>query len=508
MADVSVIIPVYNAEKTLRKCVESIVFGAYRNVEVILVEDRSADESWTLCQKLAQQFDNVRVLRNDRNRGVSYTRNRGLEAATGEYICFVDSDDWVSAQYIGALRRTADKNPLDLVVCGLHYINFVEDFRRVYLWDGDLRVEKSAFFSLHSSFLLPQLWNKIFLHSIIDAQKLRFDERISMGEDFQFVLDYLRAAQITHCTICNQPLYYYTRTRSNSLMSQFGQTHREHEFSRYAQLRDLTGAEEAYLAAVEQLKGNFVYHCLRDSKLPKAEQLAQIEAITDDGRAKAHYKALQIVRWKEMPVLTLCKLRQNLALRWGNFQRNRNRRIIASARAALPQPMPQVTLICQNCIGGVFYQDMGLRFDSPTVGLFLKGGDFVKFASNLQRYMAMQLQVRWDEEYPVGKLDDIEIHFMHYETCSQAQTDWNRRRERIHWENIVLLCTDRDGFSGEDFLLWKKLPYKKVLFTGNLAYRDHPDSIYYREFRRAGMAGELIPHRKFYRGGELTRKIN
>ncbi len=507
MADVSVIIPVYNAEKTLRRCVESIVLGAYRDIEVILVEDQSTDGSWALCQELAQQFDNVRVLRNDRNRGVSHTRNHGLEVAVGEYICFVDSDDWVSAQYIGTLRRTMDKNPADLVVCGLHYINFVEDFRRVYLWDGDLRVEKSAFFSLHSSFLLPQLWNKIFLRSIIEAQKLRFDERISMGEDFQFVLDYLRAAQITHCTICNQPLYYYTRTRSDSLMSQFGQTQREQEFSRYAQLRDLTGAEEAYLAAVEQLKGNFVYHCLRDSKQPKAVQLAQIETITGDGRAKVHYKALQIVRLKETVVLSLRKLRQNMALRWGDIQRKRNRRMIASAQAALPQPMPQVTLICQNCIGGVFYQDMGLRFDSPTVGLFLKGGDFVKFASDLRRYMAMELQVHWGEEYPVGKLDDIEIHFMHYETCSQAPQDWNRRRERIHWENIVLLCTDRDGFSAADFALWTKLPYKKVLFTGNRAYRDHSDSIYFKEFRRAGTVGELIPHRKFYRDGALIRKI-
>lgn len=507
MADVSVIIPVYNAEKTLRKCVESIVLGAYRNAEVILVEDHSMDGSWVLCQELAQQFSNVRALRNDRNRGVSHTRNRGLDAATGEYICFVDSDDWVSAQYIGALRTAVDKNPRDLVACGLHYINSVEDFRRVYLWNGDLRVEKSAFFSLHSSFLLPQLWNKIFLRSVIEEQELRFDEHISMGEDFQFVLDYLRVAQVTHCTICNQPLYYYTRTRSDSLMSHFGQTHREQEFARYAQLQDLTGAEEAYLMAVERLKGNFVYHCLRDSKLPRAAQLAQIETISGDGRAKEHYKGLQIVRLKETVVLTLRKLRQTMALRWGDIQRKRNRRIIEAVRAALPQPMPEVTLICQNCIGGVFYQDMGLRFDSPTVGLFLKGGDFVKFATNLHRYMAMELQVHWDEEYPVGKLDDIEIHFMHYETCSQALQDWNRRRERIHWENIVLLCTDRDGFSAEDFALWTKLPYKKVLFTGNRAYRAHSDSIYLKEFRRAGMVGELIPHRKFYRGGELIRKI-
>ena len=93
---ISVIVPVYNAEKTLRRCVESIVYGSYRNVEVILIEDHSTDESWALCQTLSQEFDNVRALRNDRNRGVSHTRNRGLEVATGDYIMFCDSDDWVS----------------------------------------------------------------------------------------------------------------------------------------------------------------------------------------------------------------------------------------------------------------------------------------------------------------------------------------------------------------------------------------------------------------------------
>ena len=507
MADVSVIIPVYNAEKTLRKCVESIVLGERRDVEVILVEDHAADESWELCQALSRQFPNIRVLRNDRNRGVSHTRNQGLDAAAGEYICFVDSDDWVSARYLGTLLEAARAHPDTLTLCGLHYINTVEDFRRTFLWNGDPRVEKEDFFRLHSSFLLPQLWNKIFRRDVIFRHKLRFDESISMGEDFQFVLDYLQAARIHRCTVCDQPLYYYTRTRSDTLMSHFGDQQRELEFARYARLRDLTGAEDAYLQAVESLKGNFIYHQLRHSKLPKAEQLARIEAIAADGRAMQHYKNLQTVRRKEAVVLALRKLRNDLALRWGDLQRRRNRRIIEKVRAALPQPMPAITLISQNCIGGIFYQDMGMRFDSPTVGLFFKGPDFVKLASDLPGYMAMEPEMRWDEEYPVGKLGDIEIHFMHYDTCAKALQAWRRRRERIHWDHILVLCSDRDGFTAEDFAKWTEIPYPKVLFTGNDAYRSHPDSLYFKEYRRAGMAGDLIPHRKFYRSGKLIQMI-
>ena len=89
----SVIVPVYNAEKTLRRCVESIVLGQERNIEVILVEDCSKDHSWELCLELAQEFPNVTAVQNERNSGVSFTRNRGLELAQGDYILFVDSDD-------------------------------------------------------------------------------------------------------------------------------------------------------------------------------------------------------------------------------------------------------------------------------------------------------------------------------------------------------------------------------------------------------------------------------
>ena len=96
MPKISVIIPVYKAAGTLRRCVESIIFGEEQDLEVILIEDCSPDSSWDVCRQLAQEYSHVRCLQNDQNRGVSYTRNRGMDAATGQYILFVDSDDWVS----------------------------------------------------------------------------------------------------------------------------------------------------------------------------------------------------------------------------------------------------------------------------------------------------------------------------------------------------------------------------------------------------------------------------
>lgn len=507
---VSVVIPVYNAENTIEKCVESLVLGRMRDLEVILVDDCSRDNSWALCQDFARQYPQIHCIRNDTNRGVSHTRNRGLEQATGEYICFVDSDDWVSEHYAASLLEAARAKPDALVLCGLHFLNRVDDYRRVYLWsqEGEQHtVAREAFFDLHEKFLLPQLWNKIFRREIIENHHLRFDEDQSMGEDFQFVLAYLEASRLQKCLVLDRPLYYYTRTSSCSLMSTFGHFQREAEFARYATLRDLTGAREAYDQALERLKGNFVYHCVRHSRQPKADQLDAIRQIAQDDRAEQHYRALQITRRKEWVVLTVRRVRQRLALIWGDFWRARNRRVIKIAKAKLGSLPEPVTILSQNCIGGVFYKDMDMQFASPTIGAYMSGGDFVRFVSNLEDYLSRTLQMRWGEEYPIGILGDLQIHFMHYGTCRQAREAWQRRCGRINRERLMVLCTDRDGFTDEDFALWKELPYPKVLFTANETYRHHPDSLYFREFAKQGCVGELIPRRKFYRRGKLAQSI-
>lgn len=510
MADVSVIIPVYNAENTLRRCVESLALGKLRNLEIILVDDGSTDNSWALCQELARQFSQVKSLHNGENCGVSYTRNQGLKVASCEYICFVDSDDWVSEHYIEMLLHTACENPKSLPVCGLHFLNNVDDYRRTYLWcpEGELFcVSIREAFDLHERFLLPQLWNKVFRRDVIVSHGLCFDESQSIGEDFQFVLDYLRAAQLSAFSIINSPLYYYTRNSTQTLMRNFGKKETQAEFDRYAQLRDITGCQERYEQAVEGLKGNFVYHELRHSKASKAEKLEEIRRIAQDGREHEHYRALQVTKAKERVTLTISAARTKLACMWGDYRRAQNRKIIKKAREDLGTLTHPVTLISQNCIGGMLYKDMGIQFASPTIGLFFESGDFVKFAANLRHYLAIEPEFRWGEEYPIGMLEDVQIHFMHYDSCRQAKAAWQRRCQRINWENIVVLCTDRDGFCTEDFYQWQTISYKKMLFTGNEAYRDHPDSLWFKEFRRQGIVGELIPYRKFYRDSKVIQKI-
>ena len=125
---ISIIIPVYNAKNTLRRCVESIVYGEEREVEVILVEDCSKDDSWEICTKLEREFSQVKCYRNDKNRGVSYSRNQGLKKAHGEYVLFVDSDDWVSGRCVKRMIEMVTQYPDLFVICGYRYYDNVTGF--------------------------------------------------------------------------------------------------------------------------------------------------------------------------------------------------------------------------------------------------------------------------------------------------------------------------------------------------------------------------------------------
>ena len=221
----SIIIPVYNAASTLKKCVESIVFGSFRDIKVILVEDHSSDDSWTLCQRLQSQYKNVVCVQNETNSGVSHTRNTGLAFAEGEFVLFTDSDDWVSGKYAEKLIRAAREYKDAMPICGLHFHEDVAGYKSDYIWQPDgertYLIPRTQLFDLAERFLLQQIWNKVFRRDVIETHHLRFDEKQSMGEDFQFVLDYLEAGGIENCLVLNETLYYYIRANSTSFFRKY-----------------------------------------------------------------------------------------------------------------------------------------------------------------------------------------------------------------------------------------------------------------------------------------------
>ena len=508
---ISVIIPVYNAEKTIEKCVESIIYGELESLEVILIEDCSRDDSWTICQSLSSKYENVHSYQNEENKGVSYTRNHGLKKAKGEYVLFVDSDDWVSGRYAKTLLKTAEIYPDSLVICGLHFYDNVIGKKRDYLWkeagEPIYVITREQFFDLSKKFHLQQLWNKIFKRSIIEDAQICFDEKQNMGEDFEFVLDYMNAAKCKKCVVINEALYYYLRANKSSLMSQFGLVENENEYKRFDKLLEISGREtlevqNQYNNAIEDKKMSSLYFISRAQNTTKKKKIELIENIMQDGYAKKYYHKQCIIMLKEKLFYSYDVVRKVLQGVQGRLQRHKNAKTIAKVR--LQTSDKQVSIISQNCIGGVIYHDMGWKFLSPTINLYFECPDFVRFVLDLEKYMELELQMKWEEEYPVGMLGDVKIYFMHYQTCTEAKEAWERRKERINWDNIVIISTDMENFSKETFEYWKQISYKKVLFTAQ-QWTDE-GGVYFSKYKQQGKVADLIPKREFYKD-EILRHL-
>lgn len=506
----SCIIPVYNAEKTLRRCVESLVYGEEQDLEIILVEDCSKDESWKLCQKLSTEFSNVRCFQNSKNSGVSYTRNHGLQEAKGEYILFVDSDDWVSGRYAATLLSAAVQYPDRLVISGFSFYDFHTNQESLYVLDQntpETAVEPAEYFRLVNASLIQSPCNKIFRRQFIDAAQIQFDVNQSMGEDFQFVLDYLRTSGATGCQVLNDPLYYYIRANDSSLMSKFGVTGFNMSADRLQQLAILGNIPESELQnQLQKLKENYLYHICRYKPYNKAQKLSSIEVIMQDGHAASYYRKSSQVKFLEQLSQSIHGSKVLIQRIRGRCQREKQSRLIKHLRAGFTGS--NFTIISQNCIGGVFYHDMNLPFLSPTINLYFKAEDFLKFVCNLRKYLQMDLQMHWEERYPVGTLDDITIYFQHYSSCTEAKAAWERRKKRILWDKILILSTDHEGFHADSFRQWKQIPYPKILFSSQKQFAEDKHTIYYPEYESNGCVPDLISRREFYKNGTLMELAN
>lgn len=216
---VSIIVPVYNAESTLRRCIESIINQEYTDFELILVNDGSMDSSADICDEYAAKDSRVKVFHKE-NTGVSDTRNVGIEAARGEYIQFVDADDWITSDSTKLLVREADNEGCELVIADFFRVIGNRVSHKGSIKErGVLTREEFAEYMMESpaDFYYGVLWNKLFRRTIIIEHAIRMDEKISWCEDFLFNLEYIM--HVNKVSVLQVPIYYYLKTEG-SLVSQ------------------------------------------------------------------------------------------------------------------------------------------------------------------------------------------------------------------------------------------------------------------------------------------------
>lgn len=314
---VSIIIPVFRAEETIEKCVLSLINGTYKNIEILLIEDCSPDGSWIACQRLQESYPCVRAFRNEKNCGVSATRNRGLQEMTGQYLMFVDSDDWVEADFVESFINAHYRYQPDLIVCG--YINHdeVQSAAADYFgWkDSDEIIVtglKNELLPMMEGRLLQQIWNKLFVADIVKKRDLQFDTNINMGEDFRFLLSYLEQVQGNEAVLINKPLYHYIRCSGNSLMSRFGGEKIDESLENLDRLYKLldidteTRKERLFRDRNTQVE-LWAYLIMHNMGMPHKEKRRLILNL-DTGRGKKLYRQNLITYWKERIAILFKKI--------------------------------------------------------------------------------------------------------------------------------------------------------------------------------------------------------
>lgn len=302
--EVSIIIPVFNSQEFLDRCIQSVLAQTFRSFEVLLINDGSTDKSGKICDFYAATDKRIKVF-HVKNGGVSAARNLGLEKAKCEYVAFIDSDDSVHSEYIGELYHTAKAMDSDIVCSGYTYT------------DKILKYEHNDFIDLENtreSFVEHLLQNtggticsKLFKESVISAHKLRFDGTLRMREDLIFALQFAFLANSFHSI---QNFYYYYNGLNEDSLSKRDNTEgrlqvrniisqllQQHNFNRDIHERVLDRSnKEILLAGIKE-------------KLKVADTLKNLKAFYRNDQIREIIAQAKISGLKETIIYTPVKLR-------------------------------------------------------------------------------------------------------------------------------------------------------------------------------------------------------
>ena len=216
MEKVSIIVPIYNVEMYLKRCIESIINQTYKNIEIILVDDGSPDNCGNICDYYKLK-DNRIVVVHKKNGGLSDARNYGLDISTGQYIIFIDSDDYVKENFVEYLINDIKKSNADISIC-----DYIKDFEGKFKYNTYSKKKficsnKEKFENLYNEFYVASVvqWNKIFKKEIFNG--LRFPVNKINEDEFIIGYEFYNAKKISYNL---EPLYYYFQ-RKDSIMANF-----------------------------------------------------------------------------------------------------------------------------------------------------------------------------------------------------------------------------------------------------------------------------------------------
>ncbi|NLO45472.1 MAG: glycosyltransferase [Clostridiales bacterium] len=291
---ISVVIPVFNTERYLRECLDSLTGQTiFADMELIIVDDGSTDGSPAICDDYAERYKNIKVI-HKANSGVSSARNTGIDAAVGEYIGFVDSDDNARPDMYRFLMEAAEKTGADMSFCGIEHPYPDRDVVIKYPFENNVPLGRDYIQNTVAAFMLADasfnsLCNKLFKRSVVEKNGLRLSDGKKQGEDREFVLRFLAVCG----SVCGTPYtgYYYRYVRTGAVQKPrqdyvdtiFEQL--ELDRGLFEKLGIVGGRfeEPAALTAASQLVCALTF---AENKLRGRERTKLMRAVVGDGRAQ------------------------------------------------------------------------------------------------------------------------------------------------------------------------------------------------------------------------------
>lgn len=238
---ISVVVPVYNVEKYVAECVDSIVNQTYKDLEIILVDDGSTDNSGAICDELAGKDERIKVIHKT-NGGLSDARNAGIDIAKGEYISFIDSDDYIHPQMLELLLHTSLKIDSDISVCLFASVGETEKRSFQTIDDNTISVStysENRLSEIYNNNLITVVaWNKLYKKSLFNSIRYAYGK---IHEDEFIIHELLFAA--SKVAYIDTELYFY-RTRSNSIMQNVSLKSIEHGYEALIQREQFFASKE------------------------------------------------------------------------------------------------------------------------------------------------------------------------------------------------------------------------------------------------------------------------
>lgn len=184
-------------------------------------------------------------------------------------------------------------------------------------------------------------------------------------------------------------------------------------------------------------------------------------------------------------------------MKYINLQINRGLHLIRNYFSRCRLKNKDVTIISSNCIAGVMYHDLKLQFKSPTINLFFDADNFLRYVDNLKYYNSCELvEVDGDQSYPVGKIQDVQIHFLHYNSFDKAKECWEKRKKRINYKNLAVIMTDQEREGTSDAIeRFNNISYPKIYLTNK--HLNYDWSVYIPGFDGKDGLGNTIEYAKY-----------